>query len=319
MATPLGTNELTAFVNRWIMPQVVDNVYNTNAFWFRLNASKKKLVQGGTQIEVPLMYSRFSSGGPYSGLDTIETTPQDTVKNLALNWKQHGVGIAFDGLTLAKADTPDAIVNMVNFKMMQMEMEMAENLAAGTWSDGTTNVKDIDGLQAAINNSGTYAGINRAANPWWNAQIDTSTTMTMGVLQTVFGNATVGGRAPTIILSRQDNYNRFWNLNQISQTFPQQPGGYDEQLAAAGFHNQLFNGTPWVVDSHVPLGTTTNSKVYFLNEDYLYWITNSRADFYLEPFQTPANQDAITSKLLWYGNLAVTNAARQSVMSSLTA
>lgn len=81
------------------------------------------------------------------------------------------------------------------------------------------------------------------------------------------------------------------------------------------------NGVPWVVDSHVPsvTGSTTNSHIYFLNEDFLYWAVSPRADFYLEPFQSPVNQDAMVAKMLWAGNLINTNVSRHGKMTAITA
>lgn len=324
MATAIGTNVVTSIARRFIMPQIVDNVYASNPIFFRLNAANKRIVRGGTQIEVPLMYARFGSGGPYQGYDVLNTSPSDTVKNGAWDWKQQYVTVTVDGLTLIKTDSPESIANFIEMYFAQAEMEMAENLAVGLWSNSVTDPKQIDGLGGAIDDgtiAPTYAGLLRSANTWWKSQIDAATaTLTLASLNAMHGSASSGGRHPTIIASRQGQYNRFWALNVINQDFPSQPSGHDEQLAQAGFTNQLFNGVPWVVDSHVFDGpNAANSAVVFLNEDYLYWAVSPRADFYLEDFQTPTNQDAMVAKLLWAGNLIVTNVARQGRMTALTA
>jgi hypothetical protein len=313
MATAIGTNAVTSISRHYIMPTVVDNIYNSNPFFFRVNAAKR-FIQGGTQIEVPLMYSRFTAGGPYSGYDVLDTTPQDTIKNGVWDWRQHYVMVTVDGLTLLKVDSPQAVANYLKLYFQQAEMEMSENLATGIFSSGAV-AKEIDGTQLAVDASGTYAGIARASNAWWAATEDGSTaTLAMADLQTLFGNVSEGGRHPTLILGQQVQYNRYWVINQADQTFRQEPKLYDEQLASAGFTNQLFNGVPWCVDSHVHNATT----LYMLNEDYIYWCVSPRADFYLEDFQTPVNQDAMTAKMLWAGNLIVTNCSRQGKMTALT-
>lgn len=324
MATPIGTNVVTSIARRFILPQIVDNIYNSNPVFFRLNAANKKIIRGGTQIEVPLMYARFSAGGPYSGYDILNTAPSDTVKNGAWDWRQHYTPVTVDGLTLIKTDSPEAIANFIELYFAQAEMEMAENLAVGLWSDGTTNPKEIDGLKGAVDDSTvltTYAGLSRTTNTWWKSQVDAATaTLSLSSLNAMFGNTSVGGRHPTLIASRIGQYNRFWNLNVVNQDFPSQPSGHDEQLAQAGFTNQLFNGVPWVVDDHVFDGpNASNSAIVFLNEDYIYWAVSPRADFYLEDFQTPTSQDAMVAKMLWAGNLVVTNVARQGKMTNLSA
>lgn len=323
MATPIGTNVVTAISRRYILPEITDNIYASNVLFFRLNKANKRIVRGGYQIEVPLMYARFGTGGPYQGLDVLNVAPSDTIKNGAWDWRQHYVNVTVDGLTLIKTDSPEAIANFVQLYFAQAEMEMAENLAVGLFSSGT-DAKEIDGLGMAVDDGGVapvYGGITRSSNTWWNAQDDSTTsTLSMSALNSHFGAVAEGGRHPTLILSRQEQYNRFWNLNIINQEFPVQPSGHDEQLASAGFTNQLFNGVPWVVDSHVFDGpNSSNSSIVFLNEDYLYWAVSPRADFFLEPFQSPVNQDAMVAKMLWAGNLICTNASRQGKMSNISA
>lgn len=318
MATPVGTNVVTSIARRYILPEIVDNIYNSNPIFFRLNAANKKIVRGGTQIEVPLMYSRFAAGGFYQGLDLLDTTPSDTVLNGAWDWKQAYVPVTVDGLTLIKTDSPDAIADFIRLYFAQAEMELCEVLATGLWSAGTDS-KAIDGLGLAVDSTGTYGGLARATYSWWAAQERSDTTLSLANLQTLFGQCSIGGRHPTIIASRQEQYNRFWGLNTSNQRFPVEPAGRDEQLAQAGFSNLLFNGVPWVVDSHVPDGAnTSNSAVFMLNEDYIWLATSPRADFYMEDFQTAINQDAMVAKLFWAGNLVVNNCARQGKNTGYT-
>src|SRR5215203_5724367 len=177
------------------MPTIVDNVYNGNPLLFRLYKGNKRMVQGGTHIEVPLMYKRFSHGGPYSGYEVLTVVPEDTVKNGGWDWRQHYVTIAVDGLTLIKTDSPEAIANYLRFQFAQAEMEMAENLATGIWSDGS-DPKEIDGLESAVDDGSTdptYAGLNRSSNTFLNSQVDASTaTLTPTALQSLFGNVSEG-------------------------------------------------------------------------------------------------------------------------------
>lgn len=325
MATPVGTGLVSSISRRYIMPDVVDFVYDSNVVTFRLLAQNKKMVQGGTQIEVPAMYQAWSNGGPYQGYDLIDVAPNDTIKNLAFDWKQQAVPIAIDRLTLIKLNSPEAVANGLGLLFAQAQMQMVDNIGTGVWSDATTNAKQIDGLKGAID-AGTistvYGGLTRSSNTWLNSTVDaTSTTLTTPMLQSLFMNATEAGRAPTLIGSRAMQYNRFHNLQGPGQEFPVMAGGHDEQLASAGFTNLLYNNTPWVVDSHVPDGATnaSNSDIYMMNEDYMQLVVNSMADFYLEDFQVPINQDAMVAKILWAGNLVVMNTQRQAKATVIVA
>lgn len=328
MPTAIGQNTVTSIARHWILPQITDQIYASNIILYRLIKGNKKIIQGGTQLEIPLMYSRFAAGGPYTGAQVLSTAASDTVKNAVFGWKQQYVPWSVDGLTLIRVDSPDAIANLLTLQSQQAYMEMAENLAVGLFGDGTgttTGTDNLDGLAGIVGSgssigNATYGGITRTANTWWNSSvqgISATATMSLTNLQTSFAEAQRGGHHPTIIVSGQDQYNRYWALNAAgtnpSVQYVRQPQGHDALLASAGFTNLLFNNVPWVVDSHVTqnvVGAST-SRVYFLNENFLWWATSSRADFYLRPFTEPVNQDAMVSMLLWAGNVLCSNCDQQ--------
>lgn len=318
MATPLGTNILNSLSTRYVMPTVVDNVYRSNVMVFRLIARNKKILQGGTQIEIPLDYAEVGNGGWFQGFDPIDITPFDTLKNGAYDWKQAAHAVTIDLLTLIKADSPDAVVNLLTFQFEKVQTQLAETLGDGVWSDAVTTPKMIDGLKGAVDDgtvAATYAGLLRSSNIWWKSQIDSSTTtLTLASMQTMFGNCTEGARHPTIIVTTQANYNRYVALSIGGQAFPVQPSGADEQLAANGFTNLLYNGVPLLVDSHVPA-----NHLFYLNEAYMYLYVNNKADFTMEPFREPVNQLAMTSLIHWAGNLCFSNVARSGKQTAVTA
>ena len=269
--TAIGTNTVTAIARRYIIPRIVDNIYGSNVLFARWNKMNKIVIKGGTQIEVPLMYSKMAAGGWYQGYQLLNVQPTDSIQNGALAWKQAYSAVTVDGLTLLRTDGADSIVDYIATQFKQAEMDLFDTLGGGLFGDGLANPLQIDGLVEVVDNGTvepTYATINHSANSWWNSTIDSSTTtMSLVALNTMFMNVTSGGRSPTIIVSNNTNYSRYWNLNLAPQQFPVQPGGKDIQLAQSGFENLLFNGVPWVTDSHV--GTTAAlGGPYFLNEDY---------------------------------------------------
>ena len=318
MATPIGTNEVNSISRRYIYPTLVDNVYRSNLMFFRLNARNKKILQGGYQIEVPLVYAKFAAGGWYQGFDVLDVSPSDTVKNAAFDWKQAYTPVSVDGLTLIRTDSPEAIVNFLGFQFEQAQTNLADIIGSGVWSDVVSNNKSVDGLKGAIDDgtvASTYGGLLRSSNTFWKSQVDSTTTTTsLSSMQSLFGNCTEGARHPTIIATTQAIYNFYWALNTAGQTFPTQPGGTDEVLAQSGFTNLLFNGIPVVVDSWVPA-----NHMFFVNEDYVYLFVNPRADFNMKDFREPINQDAMTSLILFAGNVVLSNCQRHGKFTALTA
>jgi len=79
--TAIGTNTVTAIARRYIIPRIVDNVYGSNVLLARWNKMNKIVIKGGTQIEVPLMFTRMAAGGWYSGYQLLNVQPTDSIQN----------------------------------------------------------------------------------------------------------------------------------------------------------------------------------------------------------------------------------------------
>ena len=87
----IGTNTVNSISKRVVLPRVIDQIYGTNALFWRLNKANKRYYDGGTHIEVPFMYATWSNGGPYQGYDLLDVAPNDTIKNGAWDIKQQYV------------------------------------------------------------------------------------------------------------------------------------------------------------------------------------------------------------------------------------
>ena len=305
MTTPIGADHISAIVNRHLMSDIIDLAYDGNPLFYRIHNSNRRMVDGGPHIEQPVMVSKFNAGGAFSDLETLDMTPQDTLRTVAWDWKEKYVPVAFSNLTMVKLNTADSIANGVEVQVQQAAMTMADLLGDGLYSDGS-NAKEIDGLPFAISATNTYAGIDQSANGWWqgvtNADMDLVDTFAnvMADLNSTQTSVTVGGRFPTIGVTTSTTYNNIWNALVGQQQF-YTVNEKDTQMASAGFNNFLFNGTPVMVDAKCPA-----DEFYWLNEDFIKLVVTPLSDFRMEPFQQAFNQAAIGAKLLWTGNLIVT-------------
>jgi len=314
----VGGNTLTALVRHYIVPRITDNAYlKNNALLFRLIRSAKRTVQGGTQIEVPLMYKQLAVGGTYTGLQPLDVQLEDTILNGFLNWKQYYTTIAMDGRTLAIADSGLAIANLLKVRGQEAYMKMAELLAAGVFADGVADPLGMDGMGAILSASNTYAGINRSTSTWWAATIDAAAAaLSFTKMRGIFGNATIGASHPTIWFGNGVNYNRLYALNLsttgYSVDYVRQPGGHDEVLAQAGFTNLIFENVPFIREDNM-----VDAQVIALNENFIELVVSHRGDFYMSPFIESGNQDGYVAKLLWMGNLYASNSKSQAAMTAL--
>lgn len=321
MATPIGTNTLNSITRRYIVPEIADSFYESNALCYRWKAGGRA-VQGGIHLEQPLSMSRFDSGVRFTGFDVIPPVPQDTIKNAAWDWRRIAVPVTIDGTSILKNDSPESIANLVNTQTNLAQMELEDMTGQDLFNDGSDPLA-IEGLRAAVDNgtvAATYGGLSgrTTTNDLWQpatgALDTTTTTLTLSVLQTVFQAAKEGGRYPTIHVTTDDNYSRFWNLAQVIQRFPVPVGGTDEQLAQAGFTNLLFNNIPVIVDSHCPA-----NHWFQLCEDYVLFVTHPDDNFRMTDWLQPTNQDAMTSRIQLTYALVIQNIQRQGKLNALAA
>lgn len=320
-----GTDTATSISRHIILPYITDQVYRRSALFFRLNAGNKKNYSGGLHYEAPFIYDTWDNVQSYSGYDLLDTTPQDNIKNGAWDTKQYNAAISLSGRDLLRCNTEMAVANLITTQAKQARMGLANRLGTDLHQSSVTSVKNMTGLKDAVDDGTTatsYASLVRATNTYLNSTIDSTTgTLTIAALRTAVGNATKGGHAPTIILSRQEQYNRFHALGTSNQRFTMGPTGGDVQLLQAGFTNLLFDNIPWVIDDKVIDGdvNSSNSAIMILDEEFMELTIAGDTDFTLTDFQVPPNQNAMVQHLRWWGELICTSPQTNAKLIHVTA
>jgi hypothetical protein len=151
--------------------------------------------------------------------------------------------------------------------------------------------------------------IAQSTYSWWNAQKNTSTTtLTLSALQTQYNAATIDNDKPDMLVGTRAVYNSYYNLLQPQQRF------MDSKLADAGFESLLFQGAPFVADSHAPA-----SHLFLLNSKYISLCVHPDEDFRFEPFLKVTSQNIKVAKIYWSGNLTFSNLRLCGMFTALTA
>ena len=309
----LTYNEISAITEKYFRVKLIDNIFKSNVLFARLRDKQEK-IDGGERMLMPVAYAVTSAADSYFGADTLSTTPNDQITSAEFLWKQYYANITITGLDELRNAGDAAKVSFVKSKVQLAEKSMAYKMGNDVYSYGS-NTADLVGLRLAINSSAnygsygtTYGNIDRSSYSWWNAQVDTTTTiLSLSKMETLYGQCTIGSVMPTLIITTQAIWDSYLNLLQPQQRFQ------DDKVADAGWKNVLFRGTPVVVDNRCPTG-----YLFMINEEYLKLFTHTKRDFKFEPFIKPVNQDIATSKIYWAGILACDNPRLQGVMTSIT-
>jgi hypothetical protein len=172
--------------------------------------------------------------------------------------------------------------------------------------------KDWLGLAALVKDqTSVVGGINpaTAGNGFWKSSINTTAgALTLAQMGTMFNNVSVGNDQPNMVLTSQTLYEKYESLLQPQLRYS------DTKTADAGFLNLLYKGAPVLYDKYV-----TATDMFFLNTKYLRLVGHSENWFKPTPFVRPNNQDARYAQIICYGELTISNRARQGVLTAKTA
>lgn len=305
----VSVDQLTAITHRYIMPKMYDNIFDSNPLLKRMLASGQyKSVSGGTSIDIPLNYAQTTATGWYAGADTLDTSENEQLTAAQFAWKSLFAGITITEEDELKNGGSAGVLKLLASKAQIAEKTIKDQLGSGLYSDGT-NAKSIIGLRDIVAVDQTVGGISQSTNSWWQGQVDsTTTTLTISALNTVYENASIDSEKPTVAMATRTNYVRYYNLLQPMQRFT------DSETARGGFNNLLFNGIPFISDSHCPA-----NHVFFLNENHLWLCYHPERNFSSEPFQKPLNQQVKVSRILWMGAFGSSNNRLHGKLSGLTA
>lgn len=299
--------------------KLTDNVFTARPLTYWLSSRDRiRMESGGVKIVEQLMYGQNSTVGVYSGYDTISLTPQEGISAAEYDWKQYAASIVISGIEEAKNNGEHAIINLLESKIMQAEESMREGFNQMFFGDGTDTLgaggtnsgKTWNGLENLVSDV-AVGGINPATsgNSFWQSYVeDTAGVLTLLDMSTAYNSVSVGNDHPDMVLTTQTLFEKYESLLQPQLRYT------DATTADAGFQNLLFKAAPVMYDVHAPEGT-----MYFLNSKYIKLVGHSDKWFAQTEFTRPENQDARMALILCYGNLIVSNRAKQGKLTERTA
>ena len=301
-------------------PTLVDNIFKDLVLLNHLNTGGRVVMEeGGTQIVEPVLYEANTTAASYSGYDNIALTPQEGITAAIYDWKQIAASIAISGIEEAQNRGTEAIIKLLNAKIMQAEMSIkslvnGQLLSSNNGTGGTA--KEFNGIGGFAGSSNTaIGGIDAATESWWNPTIPASiqnATLSLVNMANVYNNASKGNDTPDLIITTEALFSKFESLLTPNVRYQ------DVAKANSGFQNLMFKQTPVVFDLAMPGNQSSNASMYFLNTKYLkltgmngHWWTTT-------PFQqgTVAQKDARYAIVLAYGQLTCSNRARQGYLSA---
>ena len=310
----LNYNELDSLTRTHFRKPAIDQVKNSDPLLERVLDEKKTF--SGTKTIVPIKYDFLNTGAysPFTGSNTFDTAIKEI--HTAAEFATKGVyaSLTIDGFTDSQNKGAEQVINMMEEKVKDLttslKNKMISNLLAGVSATG-----EFDGIDAAYAVTGTYGGIDRATNAFWQPKISanggTARALTLKLLNQMYTQVTRGGQDAKglVIVVGYDVYNKIWDL--VEEKYRKVD---TEKVGKIGVQAIIFNGVPILVSPFV-----SDSNIRFVNTDYFYANLLAGRDFHFTPFKPAQGNDTMVKQLLVAGNYVCDKLNAQGVIKDINA
>lgn len=319
--TAFDTDFATTTIDKYIRLRTTDNIFTTHVLlgWLERRVGINRF-RGGDNLLIPLQTSEDANGGSYSGFDTFDTDPSETLTNAVYTWKQYQQPIVANAFEIERNNnTSEGVINMWLEKSDVALKSQRSKLNTNAYADGTGNSgKNILGLAILVDSAGTVGGIARATSTFWQANetaaggalaIDTS----VGMLRMFLSCGTGSGdnSLPDLVLTDQDEFEAYENL--LAPDIRHQ----SQTVGDGTFTNLAFKGAPLMYDRDATAGV-----MFFLNSEALAFHIHPVRDFFTTEIARAANgtlqQDAWIANLLTWPEFVIAEPRRTGKLTGLT-
>ena len=337
----LNYDMVNALVRDKYLPILINNIFDSNVLAGRLLGKAEKH-SSTKKIVAPLEYARNSAQGMIAKYDQMnlqvpepftaaEYTPITAYQALSISWE--------DELEMQSAEAIkkglDALMRNAESSLKKM---FAEKMYQLNSAKGTNDITGLDGLISATT---TVGGIAVADAAWWVSPVLTTSDFgsvditdidvltdpsSKGFLEKIIrllvSKSTFDSNRPSVLVMSQ---HLFDILDEIASATVNRPvsvrktGKAVDQWVEMGFDAMQFKGIPIIPDDELynSQASTSAGRIYAINENTLGFHVNAKGNMVHEPFAKPIGQNTRTSKILWRGNMGVTNRKQQGVVTGL--
>ena len=322
MASP-NLSEIVTTTLRNRTGQLADNMLDNNALLSRLKKrGKVQPVSGGRTIVQELEYADNATFKRYSGYETLNISPSDVFTAAEFDYKQAAVAVSISGLEQLQNSGEEAIINLLASRIRNAEKSLMNGISGDIYSDGTADGgKQIGGLQLLVSKtptSGTVGGIDRATWSFWqNGATVSGTAASATNIQDRMNSMALslvrGTDRPDLIVADGNYYQHYLTSLQAIQRIT------DPEMAASGFTSLKYYGHGGSADVVLDGGQGGNcptNTMYFLNTDYIHFRPHKDRNFTpIGDERYAVNQDAMVKLIGFAGNMTLSNASLQGVLS----
>lgn len=326
MAIPSITEEFdTLYSTTWqlMREEAMDNIFNATPFWYYLNKNgRMRSETGGRWIGIQLEYATHSSAIDWftrsHDLSTINTNADsELITTAQFDWKYLIGAVYRSYMDDTQNRGKSQMINIVDTKLNNVEKSLAAELEARLFarSGGGSEANEIVPLEELVAEDPTGAvdpgGIDESEETWWQNQYDDMIDDAVSVyllprMRTMFNDCSVGTDQPNLILTDQTAFESYEDeVLEFKQIV-------NESMGDASFETIKFKGRDMVWSPSCQVGS-----MYFLNLDYLEWVSDSDVNFAMTDWKEAKGDLDRVAQIITMGNLTCSNRRMQGVIFNI--
>src|SRR6185312_211265 len=299
-----------------------DLVSNSNALLHVLQRKGNWQTYSGPRIRERLLYNKTGSGIFYNGFDLLSSVPTELFNDAEYLPKMCAVAVTLTNEEILNNSGPNQLIDVMEAHITAAENELQDVIDTSLQSNGTNfGGKELSGLQLAIPtvpSSGTYAGIDRAANAIWrtsafdansfNTAIGTqvSSTTIRPFLNQIMTQRSRNKKGADLMLMSSNHYAAYDAATVAIQKIENESG-----LGKLGFQSLKYFGAGRSAEIVQDGGIGSNMPqdvTYGLDTDALKMRYHPERNFdKIGRAMMPINQDAVVQYIGFMGELTLNN------------
>ena len=305
--------------------EIADNITKNNAVLdYLTKGGMSEVFGGGREIQEAMDYEETDTIDWFQGAEIFRLQQQEVLTAARYPIKQAYGTVAIDGLTQILNMGPEAVINISNSRIKNMQKSFKNFISKAVYANGTARGgKSILGLDAFIPQtpeSGTVGGINRADHEFWRTQrtvtADRGKELTSKKPTAAGFNAanevwiedemakmwqaTCRGKDKVdLIIADNLAWRNYWaSLGEDRRYTGEAAAG---PMADSGWKSLHFMGIEVVMDGGIG-GFAPSNQMFFLNREGLHWRPVKGRNFTIRPkAQVSIDQDVFAVVMLFAG------------------
>lgn len=289
-----------------------------------MQARGKKVLNGGTTIEKKLNLGKNTNVKTLSSnYDTVDTTPNDSVRHGRASWKEYVGAITVPKFETLANQSPEAIASILETEATLTVGSLADFLGGHIYDNAGVGSR-VTSISTLINANNSVQGLDGGTYTRWNSRgksargtVPASISFASGSfaaqgiqdMRLAWLNAEEGTMKPHAVFTTHTVFSYYEGSLQPQERF------MDSRTADGGFVQLRFKEAPIFADPDCGSGL-----MYFLNFDNLYLSVMSGADFTRGDFIEDSESMVSVSKVYLVCQMFIENRfAGNNKLTSITA